>query len=305
MKDLLRIASLLDNYEQFRLSDKLFKIAQEAGVGITTQEQQQTSVSLDSNSPESFIENLTNFGRKNKLRTIKDAMDKYADADAKYNGQLIRENPLLKMYYKQFGYIDFNNEPEFLVDNLQLLSNNAAVWANETKNNDPEAKQFGNINSNAQFQADQGTYQRFQLMNSDTPENFVKSLFLFAKQNQINNLVEAFDAYANAGASYNGNLINRNPILKELYMRVRNTPRMIPEDELVNEIKLLSNPQRTMTEPNENMSFEQLQKSLKLQPSNLLQGYKPMIDSDTLLTDDQKDFLYKIIDSASPESQKA
>ena len=305
MKDLLRIASLLDNYEQFRLSDKLFKIDQEQSNTSTSQEQQQTTVSLDSNSPESFIANLKEFGKQKNLKTIKDAMDKYADADAKYNGQLIRENPLLKMYYKQFGYIDFNNEPEFLVDNLQLLSNNAAVWANKTKNNDPEAKQFGNINSNAQFQADQGTYQRFQLMNSDTPENFVKSLFLFAKQNQINNLVEAFDAYANAGASYNGNLINRNPILKELYMRVRNTPRMIPEDELVNEIKLLSNPQRTMTEPNENMSFEQLQKSLKLQPSNLLQGYKPIIDSDTLLTDPQKDFLYKIIDDASPKSQKA
>lgn len=301
MKDLLRIASLLDDSGQYKLSDKLFKIAQKQN---DSQEQQQTYV-LESNSPETFIANLKKFGEQNNLKTIKDAMDQYAMAGASYNGTSIRDNPLLRMYYKQFGYIDFNNEPEFLVDNLQLLLNNAAVWANKTKNNDSEAKQFGNINSNAQFQADQGTYQRFQLMNSDTPENFVKSLFLFAKQNNIDNLVQAFDAYAIAGASYNGNLINRNPILKELYMRIRNTPRMIPSDELVNEIKILSNPQGTMTTPNENMSFEQLQKSLKLQPSNLLQEYKPIIDSDTLLTDDQKDFLYKIIDSSSPKTQKA
>jgi hypothetical protein len=305
MKDLLRIASLLDKYEQFRLSDKLFKIAQASGAGTTTQEQQQTSVSLDSNSPESFIANLKEFGKQNNLRTIKNAMDQYANAGATYSGTSIRDNPLLKMYYKQFGYIDFINEPEFLVDNLQLLLNNAAVWANKTKYDNPKAEQFGNINSDAQFQADQGTYQRFQLMNSNTPENFVKSLFLFAKQNQINSLVQAFDAYANAGASYNGNLINRDPILKEVYMRVTNTSRFIPGEELVNEIKMLSNPQGTMSKPNENMSFEQLQKSLKLQPSNLLQGYKPIIDSDTLLTDEQKDFLYKIIDDASPKSQEA
>lgn len=304
MKDLLRIASLLDYSGQFHLSDKLFKIAQQEN---KPQEQQEKTVTLESNSPESFITNLTEFGKQNKLRTIKDAMDQYANAGATYGGQSIRENQLLRMYYKQFGYIDFTNEPEFLVDNLQLLLNNAAVWANKTRNDDPEAVpvHFGNDKSNAQLQADQGTYQRFQLMNSNTPENFVNSLFLFAKQNQIDNLVQAFDAYAIAGASYNGNLINKNPILKELYMRIRNTPRMIPSDELVNEIKMLSNPQGTMTTPNENMSFEQLQKSLKLQPSNLLQGYKPIIDSDTLLTDEQKDFLYKIIDSGSPKTQKA
>lgn len=304
MKDLLRIASLLDNSGQYKLSDKLFKIAQQQN----TTTQAETTVNLESKSPESFITNLTNFGKQKNLRTIKDAMDKYADANATYNGQLIRDNPLLRMYYKQFGFIDFNNEPEFLVDNLQLLFNNAAVWANKTRNNDPEAKNFsnfGNVKSNEQLQADQGIYQRFQLMNSNTPENFVKSLFLFAEQNQIKNLVQAFDAYAYAGASYNGNSIKRDPILRELYMRVRNTPRFIPGEELVNEIKMLSNPQGTMTTPNENMSFEQLQKSLKLQPSNLLQEYKPIIDSDTLLTDDQKDFLYKIIDSASPNTQKA
>lgn len=243
MKDLLRIASLLDNSGQYKLSDKLFKIAQENSNPPT---QPETSVTLESNSPESFITNLTNFGKQNKLRTIKDAMDKYADADATYNGQLIRDNPLLRMYRKQFGFIDFNNEPEFLVDNLQLLFNNAAVWANKTRNNDPEAVQFGNVNSNKQLQADQGIYQRFQLMNSNTPENFVKSLFLFAEQNQIKNLVQAFDAYAIAGASYNGNSIKRDPILRELYMRVRNTPRFIPGEELVNEIKMLSNPQGTM-----------------------------------------------------------
>ena len=90
-----------------------------------------------------------------------------------------------------------------------------------------------NPNSEAQKQADSLTLQRFQLLNTNTPESFVQKLFEFAQGNNIGNLVQAFDAYANAGAAYNGTVINRDPILKELYIRVRNTPIPITNEELV------------------------------------------------------------------------
>ena len=142
MKDLLRIASLLDNSGQFHLSDKLFKIAQE--------------------------QNTSNISPQ---------------------------------YY---GPSAAQKEREYFQQKL------------------------------------------FDLKNSNTPEKFVENLFEFSEQNNIKNLVQAFDAYATAGASYNGNLINRDPVLRELYMRVRNTPQFIRKEELVNEIKMLSNPQGTM-----------------------------------------------------------
>jgi hypothetical protein len=106
-----------------------------------------------------------------------------------------------------------------------------------------------NMTSDAQREADNFQAQRFFLMNTSDPAAFAKSLFQFGSVNGINNLTQAFDAYADAGASYQGNLIKNVPILRELYMRVRNTPRPINQKELVEELTMLSNPQATMQNP--------------------------------------------------------
>ena len=114
---------------------------------------------------------------------------------------------------------------------------------------DPDGQKlyFGTIPySEAQKQVDSLRMQRSQLLNTNAPESFVQKLFEFAQGNNIGNLVQAFDAYANAGAAYNGTVINRDPILKELYMRVRNTPRPITDEELVQELKMLIDPQKEM-----------------------------------------------------------
>ncbi len=105
------------------------------------------------------------------------------------------------------------------------------------------------MTSDAQRERDNFQAQRFYLMNTSDPAAFVQSLFQFGSMNGINNLTQAFDAYADAGASYQGNLIKNVPILKELYMRVRNTPRQIDQKELVEELTMLSNPQATMQNP--------------------------------------------------------
>jgi hypothetical protein len=111
------------------------------------------------------------------------------------------------------------------------------------------------------------------------------------------------DQYANAGATYNGNLINRDPVLRELYMRVRNTQRMIPEQELVNEIKMLSNPQKSNTKSAEEQSqetadnYNEFLSLVKSEPLNGLETLKTEIENNQYLTEQQKTALYNMIDT--------
>ena len=302
MKDLLRIASLLDNYEQFRLSDKLFKIAQQ-------QQKPKATISdiydtLNSNTIEEFTNNLKKFSEIYNHSNLKTAMDQYANAGATLAGIPINQNFILKKFYIQYGSMDVSELDTYienLHDDYKTAQENQKLNTTDDREN---VEDFAPSSKNdAQWQADKGTYQRFMLMNTNTPENFIKSLFEFSKQNKINNLVQAFDAYANAGASYNGNLINRDPVLKELYMRVRNTPRMIPEQELVNEIKMLSNPQKSNTKSAEEQNqetadnYSEFLSLVQAEPLNGLETLKTEIENNQYLTEQQKTALYNMIDT--------
>jgi hypothetical protein len=72
------------------------------------------------------------------------------------------------------------------------------------------------------------------LVNSSDPNSFATSLFEFARRNNLNNggLVKAFDAYADAGATYNGQSIKNIPQLRNLYMYIRNNNRMFTQTEI-------------------------------------------------------------------------
>ena len=71
------------------------------------------------------------------------------------------------------------------------------------------------------------------LLNSSNPTSFATSLFEFARRNRLNSsLVKAFDAYADAGATYNGQSIKNIPQLKNLYMYVRNNNKMFSQTEI-------------------------------------------------------------------------
>jgi hypothetical protein len=69
-----------------------------------------------------------------------------------------------------------------------------------------------------------------QILYSSNPNEFTQKLFEFGRMNNMYNLTQAFDEYANAGAKFNGQDINANPMLKELYLRVKNTNQMITPD---------------------------------------------------------------------------
>jgi hypothetical protein len=238
MKDLLRIASLLDNYEQFRLSDKLFKIAQASGAGTTTQDNTTllaaTVDTLNSDTMREFGNNLKIFAEKYNYSDLKTAMDQYANAGATFKGVPISRNTLtIKPFYVQHGSKNVSELPRL----IQELYDNGMIDSPYTAENP--------FKPDAQWEADGRALQQSKLVTYN-PEDFVEKLFVFSEQNEITNLVQAFDAFANAGASYQAKPINRDPILREVYMRVKNTGRMITKTELVNEIKILSGDQGAM-----------------------------------------------------------
>ena len=75
-------------------------------------------------------------------------------------------------------------------------------------------------------------------MNSSNPTSFANSLWEFARKNKMSNsLTDAFDAYADSGATYNGQKINSIPQLKELYMYIKSNPRNFSETEVAKLLK--------------------------------------------------------------------
>ena len=68
---------------------------------------------------------------------------------------------------------------------------------------------------------------------SNDPVTFVNSLFGFARNKNINNLSQAFNAYSRAGAKYNGTPINTNQETIKLYQYVVQNPRVLYPQQLV------------------------------------------------------------------------
>jgi hypothetical protein len=78
---------------------------------------------------------------------------------------------------------------------------------------------------------------------SDDPVTFVNSLFDFARKRNINNLSQAFNAYSQAGAKYNGTAINTNKETIKLYQYVVQNPRVLYPQQLVGVLQAnLNNP---------------------------------------------------------------
>jgi hypothetical protein len=71
------------------------------------------------------------------------------------------------------------------------------------------------------------------VLETSDPVTFVNSLFGFARKRNINNLSQAFNAYSQAGAKYNGTPINTNKETIKLYQYVVQNPRVLYPQQLV------------------------------------------------------------------------
>jgi hypothetical protein len=68
---------------------------------------------------------------------------------------------------------------------------------------------------------------------SSNPRSFAFSLWEFARKNKLNySLTDAFDAYADSGATYKGQSIKNVPELKELYLYIKNNAKKFSETEV-------------------------------------------------------------------------
>jgi hypothetical protein len=152
MKDLLRIASLLDSSGNYKLSDKLFKIAQysdlvlrQPGVNnssnqmflepgaeylrpapdITWADGLNKLESLYSNNAYNFAKNLYEFGRKNNITSLADAFDMYADAGALFDNQSIKVIPVMQnLYSKVLNHNEMITEQQLAKELDQMLQEN-------------------------------------------------------------------------------------------------------------------------------------------------------------------------------------
>ncbi len=70
-------------------------------------------------------------------------------------------------------------------------------------------------------------------LDSSNPRSFATSLWQFARKNKLNySLTDAFDAYANSGATYKGQSIKNVPELRELYLHIKSNAKKFSETEV-------------------------------------------------------------------------
>ena len=205
MKDLLHIASKLDDSGQFHLSDKLFKIAQDA----------------PTNKPiidENFYQLPMSF-KIRKQQELTFAVQQF---------HLKQRNLQERFNTQEISREQYSKELEANGIELQSLKAQRDIINNFMRdyNQNPE-KYMGN---------EQQNQQQNENLISYSPEDFAKKLIDFKEENNLSNWGQAFDMYARSGAKYGNNPLSRDPRLQKLYQKILQTPRFITEQEIVNEL---------------------------------------------------------------------
>ena len=89
-----------------------------------------------------------------------------------------------------------------------------------------------------------------QILDSNSPDNFVFNLFRYALRYKFSNLKLAFDNYANIGATLNGTSIKMIPELQKLYVMISNSPAQLTEQIVKNALRnIVNNPGEILNEP--------------------------------------------------------
>lgn len=192
MKHLLKIATILDESGHYKLSDKLYKIA------------------------ETYVPPVEFY----------DMVDKRHYNDFKASGS---------KNYDEMMSSRYKNMPK-------NLSNTAIMDSDQYYGNSNSLKDITKLRNMIVPTNFRNQLKRFHAgdteMNSSNPTSFANSLWEFARKNKMSNsLTDAFDAYADSGATYNGQKINSIPQLKELYMYIKSKPRSFSETEVAELLK--------------------------------------------------------------------
>jgi hypothetical protein len=218
MKDLLKIASLLDESGHYKLSDKLYKIAQFGILAPPNPNKRKKLIDIkppETKDPRSYMNTSNNYVPPVEYYSGVDA-NKYKEFGG-YVADYLRQN-------------NFNPEQTYTMDSDQYYGNSNSL---------KDITKLRNMIVPTNFR---NQLKRFHAgdteMNSSNPTSFANSLWEFARKNKMSNsLTDAFDAYADSGATYNGQKINSIPQLKELYMYIKSKPRSFSETEVAELLK--------------------------------------------------------------------
>jgi hypothetical protein len=195
---LLKIAKLLDEKSHFALADKVDKIAQNISVNDKTIVAQFTrnffGLDQTGNSMDNFLKNT-------KMRAPSGAslIPGLSNQDTRVMGP--------------FG-IDLGSKR--FVERQRAFGRGLRNLAFNT----PEYQQYVSKYKNP-------------LLVSTTPQQFVSNLFQFGQQNNLSDLAQTMEMYANQGGTYNGQPINQNQQAKNLYNQVKNNPGFLSQQQIL------------------------------------------------------------------------
>ena len=137
MRNINKLASLLDRAGNYNLADKLDKIAQVQNNDV-----------LETNDPSTFVTSLFNFARNRNINNLSQAFNSYSQSGAKYKGTAINTNPeTIKLYQ----YVVQNPRmlyPQQLVGVLQGNTSSANIFQNNREDLETRANS-DNLNDEA------------------------------------------------------------------------------------------------------------------------------------------------------------
>lgn len=246
MKDLLRIASLLDESGQFELSDKLFRIAQYQSnidqIPIEMQVRRLQELRYLQRQDNQKIEEAKE-KYNNKQISLQEYQNIYNQINNNQTSQEINKIKQSQMWRNLFPNDQVNNSNPVYPKNMPSnLSGTRVMDGSQYLNNPYTPKGIMDIRRQlvpTDFRGEMYQNQRNDtLIHTTDIKSFAIGLLDFARINRFPNLQVAFDNYANSGATFRGQNVQNVPALKELYLRISRTPsgitRQMIEEELRN-----------------------------------------------------------------------
>jgi hypothetical protein len=262
MKDLLRIASMLDNSGQFYLSDKLFRIAQTAPVNKPTIDENFYLLPTDMKLRK---QQELNFALKQFNVKQRDLQERYK------SNQIPRDQ-----YAKELNAL--SKELQSFKPQIDIVNNYIR------DNNQNPQKYMGNEQQNVN-------------LSSNSPQEFADNLLTYAEQNNLTNLMQAFDLYAKSGAMYGNNPLTSDPRLQKLYQVISQTNRFITKDEIARTLQNIIDSRNSGNSQQESVAYEELRDSVMMEPLSSMQLLKSQIQNYQNITEQQKAELISVINN--------
>lgn len=254
MKDLLRIALLLDESGKFHLSDKLFKIAQYQSnideIPIEMRVRRLEELRYLQRQDNQKIEEAKEKYNNNEISS-KDYQKIYDEINDNQTSQEIKKLQQSQIWKNQFpnDQTNANNRMKYPQNMPGNLSETRVMDSSQYLNNPYTPKDIMDIRKKlipTDFRGEMYRANNSSLIQSNNPQSFAINFMEYARVNKFPNLQAAFDDYANNGATYNGQNVNTVPELVELYKRISKTPSAITRQMLAEELyNIFNNPKIT------------------------------------------------------------